>query len=39
VVGDGMRTLSGIFARFFAALVCANINIVAIAQSSSERSI
>lgn len=39
VVGDGMRTLRGISARFFSALACANINIVAIAQGSSERSI
>lgn len=39
VVGDGMRTVRGISARFFAALANANINIVAIAQGSSERSI
>lgn len=39
VVGDGMRTLRGISARFFSALARANINIVAIAQGSSERSI
>lgn len=39
VVGDGMRTLRGISARFFSALASANINIVAIAQGSSERSI
>ncbi|WJW81469.1 bifunctional aspartate kinase/homoserine dehydrogenase I [Moellerella wisconsensis] len=39
VVGDGMRTLKGISARFFAALTRGNINIVAIAQGSSERSI
>lgn len=39
VVGDGMRTRRGISAKFFAALVRANINIVAIAQGSSERSI
>lgn len=32
VVGDGMRTLRGISAKFFAALARANINIVAIAQ-------
>lgn len=38
-VGDGMRTLRGISAKFFAALARANINIVAIAQGSSERSI
>ena len=39
VVGDGMRTMRGISAKFFAALARANINIVAIAQGSSERSI
>ncbi|WNK66456.1 bifunctional aspartate kinase/homoserine dehydrogenase I [Pantoea agglomerans] len=39
VVGDGMRTLRGISAKFFSALSRANINIVAIAQGSSERSI
>lgn len=39
VVGDGMRTLRGISAKFFSALARANINIVAIAQGSSERSI
>lgn len=39
VVGDGMRTQKGISARFFKALANANINIVAIAQGSSERSI
>ncbi|MGS0628178.1 MULTISPECIES: bifunctional aspartate kinase/homoserine dehydrogenase I [Photorhabdus] len=39
VVGDGMRTLRGISARFFSALARGNINIVAIAQGSSERSI
>jgi aspartokinase/homoserine dehydrogenase 1 len=39
VVGDGMRTLRGISAKFFAALARANINIIAIAQGSSERSI
>ncbi|MFI0489700.1 MAG: bifunctional aspartate kinase/homoserine dehydrogenase I [Yersinia sp. (in: enterobacteria)] len=39
VVGDGMRTLRGISARFFSALAHANINIIAIAQGSSERSI
>ena len=38
VVGDGMRTLKGISARF-SALTRGNINIVAIAQGSSERSI
>lgn len=39
VVGDGMRTQRGLSARFFTALARANINIVAIAQGSSERSI
>ncbi len=39
VVGDGMRTLTGTSGRFFRALAEANININAIAQGSSERSI
>ncbi len=39
VVGDGMRTLRGVSASFFSALAEANINIIAIAQGSSERSI
>ncbi|OCG39552.1 bifunctional aspartate kinase/homoserine dehydrogenase I [Gilliamella sp. Fer1-1] len=39
VIGDGMRTLRGLSANFFTALARANINIVAIAQGSSERSI
>lgn len=39
VVGDGMRTMKGLSARVFSALAMANINIVAIAQGSSERSI
>lgn len=39
VVGDGMKQAKGIAARFFSALAQANINIVAIAQGSSERSI
>lgn len=39
VIGDNMRTLRGMSARFFTALARANINIVAIAQGSSERSI
>ena len=39
VVGDNMRTQKGLSARFFSALAHANINIVAIAQGSSERSI
>ncbi|UVK78656.1 MAG: fused aspartate kinase/homoserine dehydrogenase 1 [Sodalis sp. Ffu] len=39
VVGDGMRTHRGLSAKLFIALACANINIIAIAQGSSERSI
>ncbi|RLV59001.1 bifunctional aspartate kinase/homoserine dehydrogenase I [Parashewanella curva] len=39
VVGDGMRTAKGVAARMFHSLAEANINIVAIAQGSSERSI
>jgi len=39
VVGDGIRAQRGISARFFSALGHANINIIAIAQGSSERSI
>lgn len=39
VIGDGMRTQPGVSAKFFAALARANINVVAIAQGSSERSI
>lgn len=39
VIGDGMRTRRGVSARFFSALAYAGINIVAIAQGSSERSI
>lgn len=39
VVGDGMRTRTGTSGRFFRALAEANINIMAIAQGSSERSI
>lgn len=39
VVGDGMRTYKGLAARLFTALAQANINIIAIAQGSSERSI
>ena len=39
VVGDGMRKSRGIAAKFLTALAQANINIVAIAQGSSERSI
>lgn len=39
VVGDGMRNLRGLSARFFGALAQVNVNIIAIAQGSSERSI
>ncbi len=39
VVGDGMRTSKGVAARFFLSLAQGNINVVAIAQGSSERSI
>ncbi|WP_321407090.1 bifunctional aspartate kinase/homoserine dehydrogenase I [Tolumonas auensis] len=39
LVGDGMRTMKGIAARFFTSLAQAAINIVAISQGSSERSI
>lgn len=39
VVGDAMRTMKGLSARLFTALAQANINIIAIAQGSSERSI
>ncbi|OBW94726.1 bifunctional aspartate kinase/homoserine dehydrogenase I [Gallibacterium salpingitidis] len=39
VVGDGMRKSRGIAAKFLTALAQANVNIVAIAQGSSERSI
>ncbi len=39
VVGDNMRTQHGLSARFFTALSQAKINIIAIAQGSSERSI
>lgn len=39
VVGDGMRTRRGVSAKFFKALAQANINVAAIAQGSSERSI
>lgn len=38
-VGDGMHAVRGVASRFFSALARANINIVAIAQGSSERSI
>ncbi|MCR5536692.1 MAG: bifunctional aspartate kinase/homoserine dehydrogenase I [Succinivibrio sp.] len=39
VVGDGMRTMAGTSGRFFRAFAEANINVNAIAQGSSERSI
>lgn len=39
VVGDGMKTMKGTSGKFFRALAQANINVNAIAQGSSERSI
>lgn len=39
VIGDGMKTNKGVAATFFKALALANVNIMAIAQGSSERSI
>ncbi|MCE9677989.1 bifunctional aspartate kinase/homoserine dehydrogenase I [Shewanella sp. AS1] len=39
LIGDGMRTHTGVAGKFFQALAQANVNIVAIAQGSSERSI
>lgn len=39
LVGDGMRTSRGVAAQFFASLTEAHVNIVAIAQGSSERAI
>lgn len=39
LIGDGMKTHRGVAAKFFQALAQANVNIVAIAQGSSERSI
>ncbi len=39
VVGDGMRQAHGVASAFFGALTASNVNIVAIAQDSSERSI
>ncbi|MCR3755415.1 MAG: fused aspartate kinase/homoserine dehydrogenase 1 [Sodalis sp. Psp] len=39
MVGDSMRTQRGLSAKLFAALARANINIIAIVQGSSERSI
>lgn len=39
LIGDGMRTHKGVAGKFFQALAQASVNIVAIAQGSSERSI
>ncbi len=39
LIGDGMRTHKGVAAKFFQALAQASVNIIAIAQGSSERSI
>ncbi len=39
LVGDGMRTASGIASQFFRSLAEVHVNIVAIAQGSSERAI
>ncbi|QBF83942.1 bifunctional aspartate kinase/homoserine dehydrogenase I [Shewanella maritima] len=39
LIGDGMKTHKGVSAKFFGALAQASVNIVAIAQGSSERSI
>lgn len=39
VIGDNMKRQRGVAARFFTALAKENINVVAIAQGSSERSI
>ena len=39
LVGDGMKTSLGVAARFFNALAEPSVNIIAIAQGSSERSI
>ncbi|NVJ50997.1 MAG: bifunctional aspartate kinase/homoserine dehydrogenase I [Gammaproteobacteria bacterium] len=39
VVGDNMKQQHGVAARFFSALAIANVNIIAIAQDSSEGSI
>ncbi|MCL1051554.1 bifunctional aspartate kinase/homoserine dehydrogenase I [Shewanella abyssi] len=39
LIGDGMRTHKGVAAKFFQALAQATVNIIAIAQGSSERSI
>ncbi|WP_435276464.1 bifunctional aspartate kinase/homoserine dehydrogenase I [Psychrobium sp. nBUS_13] len=39
VIGDRMKTVQGVAAKFFQALTQARVNVVAIAQGSSERSI
>ncbi|SHO56688.1 bifunctional aspartate kinase/homoserine dehydrogenase I [Vibrio quintilis] len=39
LVGDGMRTASGIASQFFTSLAEVHVNIIAIAQGSSERAI
>ena len=39
IVGDGMKEKRGVAGTFFNALACQDINILAIAQGSSERSI
>jgi aspartokinase/homoserine dehydrogenase 1 len=39
LIGDGMRTRKGLAAMFFTALARSGVNIIAIAQGSSERSI
>lgn len=39
LIGDGMRTRRGLAAKFFKALAQAGVNIIAIAQGASERSI
>jgi aspartokinase/homoserine dehydrogenase 1 len=39
LVGDGMRTSKGVASQFFASLAEVNVNVVAIAQGSSERAI
>lgn len=39
VVGDGMAGTPGVAARLFAALAAASVNVIAIAQGSSERNI
>lgn len=39
LIGDGMRTHKGLAAKFFTALAQSGVNIIAIAQGASERSI